>query len=221
MAKNGGDKMALYGHLSGTCVCELTILGLLKGRKKMRSEYLLSEEARHVLAALTPPNRLACEIALCTGLRINDVLSLKREQLTKQRFTVQEQKTGKNKRVYIPEALRRRALAQGGDVYIFPSRLSGKQHRSRQAVYKDVKRAAKAFRVDVNFTPHSLRKVYAVEQMHKSCGDIAAVQKLLNHSDPSVTMIYAMADELTKRKQRGSMKRKERGDAAARKDSRI
>lgn len=43
--------------------------------------------------------------------------------------------------------------------------------------------------------PHSLRKVYAVNLLQKY-GDIQRVQRALNHSSPSVTMIYAMADKL-------------------------
>ena len=39
----------------------------------MRSEYYPRGEVTHILAALSPQNRLACEISLFTGLRINDV----------------------------------------------------------------------------------------------------------------------------------------------------
>ena len=171
-----------------------------------RSEYLLRGEVRHVLAALMEPNRLACEVCLRTGLRIGDVLQLRREQLTNgNRCTVQEEKTGKNRRIFIADDLRDRLLAQAGKIYVFPHRTDGRKHRTRQAVYKDLKRAAKGFRVKVNLTPHSLRKVYAVEQLRQASGDLAKVQKLLNHSDPAVTMIYALADELTKRRGRGKI----------------
>ena len=62
----------------------------------MRSEWIEKGEMEHVLAALMPENRLACEISLATGLRINDVLSLKASDVKKQRFTIREQKTGKH-----------------------------------------------------------------------------------------------------------------------------
>ena len=35
----------------------------------MRSEWIEKGEMEHVLAALMPENRLACEISLATGLR--------------------------------------------------------------------------------------------------------------------------------------------------------
>ena len=47
----------------------------------MRSEWIPKGEIEHILAALMPENRLACEISLFTGLRINDVLSLKTAQV--------------------------------------------------------------------------------------------------------------------------------------------
>ena len=38
--------------------------------------YLLKQQLDLVLASLMPANRLACEVALHTGLRISDVLAL-------------------------------------------------------------------------------------------------------------------------------------------------
>lgn len=159
----------------------------------MRSEWIEKGEMKHVLAALMPENRLACEVSLATGLRINDVLSLKTTDVKKQRFTVREQKTGKIRSVYLPAALWRACLENAGQIFIFPHRLNGREHRTRQAVFKDLKRAAKAFRCTENVCPHSLRKIYAVCEFEKN-HDLKRVQKLLNHSDEAVTMIYAMAN---------------------------
>ena len=64
----------------------------------MRTDWLFKAELLHVLAALTPPNRLACEISLATGLRISDVLALTRDQAVDGRFSIREQKTGKVRR---------------------------------------------------------------------------------------------------------------------------
>lgn len=155
-----------------------------------------------------PMNRLAVEVSLCTGLRISDVLNLKRAQVNKQRFTVREKKTNKAKRIYIPDELQKELLQYGGDIYIFEHRNSAKKPRTRQAVYKDIKRAAKLFRVKsldgrhkVNITPHSARKIFAVSK-YQTTGSIAKVQQLLNHSNEAVTMIYAMADEISEGKKK-------------------
>ena len=41
-----------------------------------------------------------------------------------------------------------------------------------------------------------MRKVYAVEQLRKTKGNVAKVQRALNHSDAATTMVYAMAYQL-------------------------
>lgn len=159
-----------------------------------RTEYLLEEQVKLVLAALMPSNRLACEVSLHTGLRIGDVLALKTEDI-KPRFWVTEAKTGKRKMVGLPDHLRRDLLAQAGKTYVFENRLDPEKHRTRQAVWADVKRAEKAFRLRQNIGPHSFRKDYAVYLMRKY-GDIERVKKALNHGSAATTMIYAMADAM-------------------------
>lgn len=157
----------------------------------MRTEYLLQREVDMVLAALTPENRLVMRVCLHTGLRLGDVLGLKTAQLAPH-FWITEQKTRKRKQVGLPEPLLSDLRKQAGREWVFPGR-DPRKHRTRQAVWKDVKRAARAFRFPQNVAPHSARKVYAVELLQKY-GDIAKVRKALNHSSDSVTMIYALAD---------------------------
>lgn len=161
----------------------------------MKTEYLLHREMEHVLAALTPSNRLVARVCLHTGLRVSDALALTREQLGKTRFWIREGKTGKAKMVALPERLRMEILAQSGEKYAFPGRNDPEKHRSRQAVWRDLKRAAAAFRLPQNVGTHSLRKVYAVELLDKY-GDIERVKRALNHSNLTVTLLYAMADKL-------------------------
>ena len=162
-----------------------------------KTEYLLRKELEHVLAALTPSNRLVCRVILQTGLRVGDAVSLKTAQLSRQ-FSVKEQKTGKNRKVGISDDLRRDILKQAGNEWAFPGRKHG-THRTRQAVWADIKRAAKAFRLPQNVGSHSLRKYYAVE-LRRKYGDIERVRKIMKHSNAAVTMIYAMADRLLEAK---------------------
>ena len=166
----------------------------------MKSAYIDKTMISHVLAALMPPNRLACEVCLATGLRIDDVLSLRTAELDRH-MTITEEKTHKKKRVTFSQALCDALKAQAGKIYVFQHRDDINRHRTRQAVYMDIKRAAKAFRIKPNLTPHSLRKVYAVELMHKY-GDIEKVRRALNHDNDAVTMIYALADILQERRKK-------------------
>lgn len=158
----------------------------------MRTEYLLHREVDMVLAVLTPTNRLVMRTALATGLRIGDVLALTPDKL-KPHCWVKEQKTGKSRQIGLPEPLLSDLKAAAGETWVFPGR-DPRKHHTRQAVWADIKRAAKAFRLPQNVGPHSARKVYAVELLHKY-GDIERVRRALNHSSPSITLIYAMADQ--------------------------
>lgn len=161
----------------------------------MTTEYLIKRELQHVLAALMPANRLVCEVCLSTGLRVGDVLALRPEQLGPQ-FWITEQKTRKRRRVNLTQDLLRRLRAQAGRWWVFPGARDPHKHRTRQTVWHDVKRASRAFRMPQNVGVHSLRKVYAVDKLRSSKGDLKAVQRALNHSSPSVTMVYVMALQL-------------------------
>ena len=167
----------------------------------MRAGFMEANEFEHLLAARMPPNRLACEVSACTGLRISDVLNLRTTKLS-ERFSVRELKTGKIKRVRLPRSLLDRLLAQAGRIYVFENRLDYRKPRTRQAVYKDLRRAAKLFRVkDIHVSPHSARKLYAVSEYRRT-GSIERVKELLNHEDEAVTMLYAMADQLELRRRK-------------------
>lgn len=157
----------------------------------MKTEYLLNREVDLVLAMLTPKNALIMRTALHTGLRVGDVLALKTDKLAA-RFWVTENKTGKRRQVGLPEPLLTDIKKQAGSVWAFQSPRT-KRPQTRQAVWKDVKRAAKALRLPQNVGPHSARKIYAVDLLAKY-GDIDRVKRALNHSSEAITLIYALAD---------------------------
>lgn len=162
----------------------------------MRSRWFDVDTVDIVLNLLRPPNRLAIEVSMSTGLRIGDVLQLHTKPLAcgDGHLRITEQKTGKRKRVYIGADLRRRLLAQAGTLFVFQGK-DELHHRTRQAIYADLRRATRALRLDRHLTPHSARKMYAVA-LYRRTGDIAQVQKALNHTSPTVTIIYALADQL-------------------------
>ena len=150
----------------------------------MRSEYVLEQRLLQALDLLTDGNRLVMRVCLATGLRLGDVLALRAQQIAPQ-FYVTESKTGKRRRVNLGAGLLADLRANAGDVWVFPGR-DPVRHRTRQAVWKDLKRAAKALRIDRNLTPHSARKAYAVKLMERY-GDIDRVRRALNHDNDAVT----------------------------------
>lgn len=165
------------------------------GEKTIRTQYLVEAQLELLLAGLTVDNRLVCRVMLWTGLRVGDVLALRQEQLARC-FWITEQKTGKRRKVGLPDTLIRQIKTRaGGSPWAFPSPRNPQQPRTRQAVWSDINRTAKALRIKANAGTHSMRKDYAVDLMHKY-GDLPKVQRALNHSNPTITALYALADQL-------------------------
>lgn len=159
---------------------------------------MYDKEIEHVLALLTPPNRLVIRLMLHTGMRVSDALALRTEDLKPSGWYV-EGKTGKRRRFGIPADLLEELKEQAGPVWVFEGERDYRKHRTRQAVWSDVHRAATALRMDRVIGTHSARKVYAVNLLEKY-GDMKKVQKNLNHYSDSVTAVYAMADVLLERR---------------------
>lgn len=173
----------------------------LKGGGILRTDYIPRHVMELLLTALMPQNRLAIRASLASGLRISDVLGLQTAKL-KQRMTVRESKTGKSRRVYWPAQIYEQMFENAGKYFVFEGRLNPKKHRTRAAVFKDLKRVARLYRIDgrkiaENVAPHSARKIFAVDSLRDS-KDLKKVQLLLNHDSEAVTLLYAMADVITR-----------------------
>lgn len=155
------------------------------------------------MQCLTPDNALVCELALQTGWRIDDCLRLQSAALeqsaskTQHYITIIEEKTGKKSKKRLSKSLFDRLNANKGVYYVFQGRDDITKHRTRQAVWNDLKRARRALRLSANLSPHSLRKSYAVDML-KTSGDLDKVQRALNHSKQCDTLIYALADTYTR-----------------------
>ena len=130
-------------------------------------------------------------------VRVSDVLQLRTVDL-KRRQTVRESKTGKTRRIQWPAELYAEMERRAGRYWVFEGRTDPKKHRQRQTVWRDIKRAEAVFKRSgalskkQNLGTHSARKYAAVTAYHK--GGMDAAQRLLNHSDPLITRLYALAD---------------------------
>lgn len=160
----------------------------------MTTGVVLDRKLDLVLDLLMPANALVARVMLATGLRVGDVLDLTPEQI-RPTVKVTERKTGKSRVVRIPKALCAEVLRRSGARWAFPSPKDSCKHRTRQAVWADIKRAQKACRISVNLGTHSMRKAYAVQLM-KKYHNLAKVQAALLHDRPEVTLLYALADKL-------------------------
>lgn len=171
------------------------------------SRWIDGDTMSHILAACTWENELALRLAMTYGMRIGDVLRMPTASLARGVWSFREEKTGKRRYLRLSPLFLRELRGIAGKVYIFEHRLDWHKHRTRQAVYKDLKRAAEAFRVK-GVSPHSTRKIYAVRAFQAS-HDMRKVQRLLKHDDEAVTLLYALADQVAQARRRGRGRERE------------
>lgn len=177
--------------------------GLPTARGSRAADWVNEQSMGHILAALTADNRRVMWVALCSGLRISDVLNLKTAQIALKnggnlngcKVSVREQKTDQTRRFWLPRELRVELLSHAGKLYVFPNRLSQGRHRTRQAVEKDLHRACALLRLPARITVscHTARKMYAVAHGRGS----------LHHKSKIVELMYDTADLATKKKLKG------------------
>lgn len=161
----------------------------------MKTSYLRPEIYNKIYGIMQYKNVLALRVSLETGLRIDDVLKIKKSDLKGRTIRGISEKTNKPFKKVISKDLANRLTEISGKVFIFEHRLKVDKHRTRQAVWKDLKKASKVLGLKGNIAPHSARKTYAVE-LFKDSG-LDKVQKELQHDNTSTTMIYAFADLLS------------------------
>ena len=138
-----------------------------------------------------------------TGLRISDLLTLQVRSLNQLPLpmtsifvgNVYESKTGKHKQftlgLDVSERLTKhiRTHRLKPEHYIFFSSATNKQKPiSRQWAHRLIARTAKIRGLQC-VGAHSMRKIYACN-LYRATGSLSAVQKALNHSYPSTTLMY-------------------------------
>ncbi|WP_312423111.1 site-specific integrase [Anaerospora hongkongensis] len=143
-------------------------------------------------------------LGINSGLRISDLLKLTVDDVkSKERISIKETKTGKVKdfplsdtcKKAIAEYLKETKLTEG---VLFPSRKNKgndiAKAISRQQAYDVINKAAEEVRVitktnGIRIGTHTLRKTFGYHAYQSGVG-IEVIQKLLNHSAPSVTLRY-------------------------------
>lgn len=182
----------------------------------MRTDYIPQELLWRLMDCMFPVNAAVLMLMVATGMRVGDALKQRltdwRDVLTGKDFSLcyTESKTGKERVIRVPAdvAAKLDELPRGKSPWLFPGRYPEKP-RTRQAVYKDLNRVAKLYRVNgkkirARLGTHTARKIYAVKLYHeaKELGvyePLEYVRVDLNHASREVTFLYALADEISGR----------------------
>lgn len=135
------------------------------------------------------------EYGISTGLRVSDILKLTVQDLQKDFIEIREEKTNKPKKFQIKSELKKDLLEYAKEnnlkKYIFLTsweKCNGKPIQRCQ-VYKVLNKCAKQAGYFQKIGTHSMRKTFGYH-FYKQTHDVVLLQKIFNHSSPSVTLRY-------------------------------
>lgn len=135
-----------------------------------------------------------------TGLRISDIIPLRVADVRgKTHVILTEKKTGKTKKFplnnAVQEVLNPYIANMNDDEFLFKSRQGG-SHITRQQAYGIINQACRAVGITDKIGTHTLRKTFGYHHYNQN-KDVALLQKIFNHSAPSVTLRYIGIDQDT------------------------
>jgi len=143
-------------------------------------------------------NQLIWVLGTNTGLRISDILGLNIEDVERKQYVeVIEKKTKKYKRFPLNNKLKiliKKYLKERDKTYSITEDeplFVGKKHcrLDRSQVYRFLNETCKILGIKANIGTHTMRKTFGYF-FYKKYNDIALLQKILNHSSPTITLRY-------------------------------
>ncbi len=149
---------------------------------------------KHHLKQSNVRDYLLFVLGINSGLRISDLLLLTVDDVkNKHRLSIREKKTGKLKDFPLSDTCKQAIqeyLETGNSqsTWLFPSK-KGNRPISRIQAYRVINSAARFIGIEDAIGTHTLRKTFGY-WAYKGGVDITKIQKLLNHSAPSVTLSY-------------------------------
>ena len=152
-----------------------------KGEKR---EYFTDRAFEEIYAAAPTPVRIAMTISYLTGLRMSDVLAIRKEHVEDGKLRVQEQKTGNVARFVMSQGLREAFALSQNDIGPVVHNQNGKAYTA--SGFKTMWRRAKlkAGYPDQHF--HDCRRKHATDRDEKGLN----AQLALGHTSDSMTQRY-------------------------------
>lgn len=147
--------------------------------------------------AKNPRDLLMFTIGTNCGLRISDILSLNVEDVKGKKFIqLIEQKTGKFKKFPVNSKLKPMldSFTKGRepDEPLFMTKFQNRL--GRVTAYYTIRKACEKIKLEEKFGTHTMRKTFGYHH-YKKYKDVAMLQKIFNHSSPSITLRYIGIEE--------------------------
>lgn len=146
-------------------------------------------------------NLLIFKIGIFTGLRISDILAMKKEDVVnKSQTVIIEKKTKKRRIIYfnnflsdIIDYLNYLESENIDSEYLFPAPRNYGTHLAEHQYYKILKKTAENLDFDFVGT-HTMRKTFA-RFYYLQTKDISTLMTILNHSSQKITLNYIDVSE--------------------------
>lgn len=152
----------------------------------------LLQEIKKWLKETNERNYILFLLGINTGLRISDILRLRVRDVQGWDIYIREKKTGKPKQIKMPnelkKAIRNYVKDKDPSEFLIKSRQGKNKPITRGMAYVILSEIAEEFDLE-RIGTHSLRKSYGYHH-YRQFKDVAALQKIFNHSDPSITLRY-------------------------------
>lgn len=149
---------------------------------------------------LNTKSRLLVQLIYASGLRVSELVSLKKGdlELSEGHGWVRNGKGGKDRLIIIPAHLCKeiqRFITKNKDSeYVFPGQNGSKM--STRNVQKIIKTAVERAAINKKLSPHKLRHSFATHLLEAG-NDIRVIQELLGHSNLQTTQIYTHVAKTT------------------------
>ncbi len=171
----------------------MEISGLPRPKKtKSLPKVLSKEDIKKMIAATTNlKHRLVIQMLYSTGIRVNELVNLKKEDINVERNTVTviSGKGKKDRITVLSESIKNELLKyalQTNKKYLFQGRGEKYPVKTIQKILDTARRKAGMLR---KVTPHMLRHSFATHLLEQGT-DIRYIQKLLGHEQLTTTQIY-------------------------------
>lgn len=150
-------------------------------------------DIQEYLKRQNPRDYIMFVIGVYTGLRISDILNIKVVDTRSPKYIIlKEQKTGKERLIekngFLKQELIRYCEGKPNDEYLIKSREQKNKPLTRFMAYKILNDVGKNFGLQ-RIGTHTLRKTFGYHY-YRQTKDVALLQKMFNHSDPSITLRY-------------------------------
>ena len=153
------------------------------------------EKFKNVLSENGTRDLLLFVMGINSGLRISDLIPLVKKDVITGVIKIRETKTQKVKEFPLNQAiltiLNPYIEGLNDNDFLFPSRQSNgkKGYITRQQAYNILNKASAKIGIKEQIGTHTLRKTFGYWH-YKQFKDVAMLQKIFNHSAPSITLKY-------------------------------